>query len=179
MAEKGAMFTTDQILANGDATSNTETISLWMARHGHQFTFEEITRLGNPVGNLHATLAHWSAKKGYRFNLDELLVFGDIRIRYSTGDLHKFFEGLEPDDRLYYEGFYLDEDYEYNAKDDEYYDIFYNGATVAHIMAREGYMFTKEDITRLGNPKDGNGLPMMHRLATDEDELNWCSNITC
>jgi hypothetical protein len=58
----------------------------------------------------------------------------------------------------------LNPDYDYQNKT----AILYNGATVAHIMAREGHHFSDEEIQKLGDPKDQAGLKLADWMAKVE-----------
>ncbi len=46
-----------------------------------------------------------------------------------------------------------------------------NGATVAHIMAREGHKFKVEEIKALGNPVDAAGLTIADWMEKRESPL--------
>ena len=167
MALNGYMFTTEQILILGDYPGEEKkrdrTLSLWMIHFGHHFSFEEIIRLNNPADRFGATLAHWEARFGHRFSVAELLVLGNVIIDYSENNVYYF------DIMIPYCLFIGDisEDEEYNCGS----ELLHNGATVAHIMAREGHRFTNKEISKLGNPIDKAGLSIKDWMERVEKKL--------
>jgi ankyrin repeat protein len=144
MAENGHRFSSDEIRVLCDPMDKRyDAIPMSMAMHGHQFSWEELLIYKDLRGSCNATIAHWMAKYGHHFSLEELLQIGNQVISYSKESLY--------DSRSYC-----------NVDEEEYYrdniDVMHNGATVAHIMAREGHRFTNSEIEALGNPKDAEGL---------------------
>jgi hypothetical protein len=150
MAFRGKIFSVNEILLLGDTHTqgDEDTISLIMAMNGHLFTFHEIMRLGNPYNWCKCTIAHWMARYGHCFSINELLLLRNPKISLPDFDFS--------------EGFGADQTYSPLINCDEYYrsmrGVYHRGATVAHIMAREGHRFTDEEITALGNPKDREGM---------------------
>jgi hypothetical protein len=110
---------------------------------------EEIIRLRNPADRLKATLAHWLARNGQVFSVAELMRLGNPIIRYDPDFLHE----LEAEN-----------DYRFNATEEGCYEnqweLTHRRATVAHIMARQGYQFSDEEINNLGNPMDGYNMTL-------------------
>jgi hypothetical protein len=156
MAKHGHEFTIEEILKIDQYFEPDDfTFSLWLVSNFHKFNFDDLIKLGNPEDRFGASLAHWMAFNGYRFSLQELNIIGSLVISYTKKHL------CEED--IIFGGWYdLNENETYQQK--RY--ILHNGATVAHIMAREGYQFTDEEIEQLGNPKDSAGLTIkdwMHR----------------
>jgi hypothetical protein len=152
-ARNGYFFSVEQILFFGDPSdADGTTISLWQAKNNYHFTLEEILKLRNPADKIGATVAHWMAFLGHSFSVNELLKIGNDRIKFVFSDL------IDKNNTAYNIYFY-GEKYR-DAEDDFANKIvpFHQGATVAHIMAREGHQFTEEEIEQLGNPKDAAGL---------------------
>ena len=156
MAFNGVEFTTDQILQLGDFPKEKLNeflpLSIWMVIHGRFFTFDDIVRLNNPADKYGATLAHWQARSGYRFSVEELIQLGNKRIDYSEREIFNI-------DLVHGQVITVG-----NISEEEQYEnmtaLLHKGATVAHIMAREGHKFTDEEIEKLGNPKDAEGLSL-------------------
>jgi hypothetical protein len=152
MAAAGCGFTADQILILGDTPHGlwNRTLSIEVAAAGGKpFTLDEILRLHNPADAFGATLAHWQAFHGMRFTVDDLLTLHNPAIHYAADTLY--------DLDLYQREYTIadiSEEREYGQK----INILHNGATVAHIMAREGQRFSQEEIARLGNPLDAGGM---------------------
>jgi hypothetical protein len=159
MANNGFKFTVDELLALGDSPDFEKiTISHCMVRGGHQFTFDEIIRLNNPAELFGVTLSHWMARWGHRFTIDELIKIGNPVITYPEGNLYF-------NDGIYYK--LINDDVEYESKR----DLMHNGATVAHIMAREGHQFSFDEIKALGNPKDAAGRTLADWMASKGNPL--------
>lgn len=156
MAWNGFVFTTDQLLQYGDFPENEKNaitpIPISLVLQGHFFTCDDIILLKNPTDELGASMAHWQARLGYQFTIDDLIRLGDIRINYSKNDLY-YFDIMVPIVLTIAD---FSEDEEYSKK----CALLHNGATVAHIMAREGYKFTDEEIEKLGDPRDAEGLSL-------------------
>lgn len=170
MAFNGCEFTTEEIIQLGDVPKDElkkfRPISIWMAIHGHFFTFDDIIRLNNPADKYGATLAHWQARSGYRFSVDELIKLGNRRINYSKGEIF-YYDLMQP---LLLTVGDISEDEQYENMT----ELLHNGATIAHIMAREGYKFTDEEIEKLGNPRDAEGLSLKDWMekAAGKDETD-------
>ena len=172
MASKGCEFTTDQIIQFGffpywDSERDLP-LSIWMVKSGHYFNIDEIIRLGNPNDRWGATLAHWQARYGYQFEIDDLIRLGDCRIHFKDDDVvwTDYSSG-----NMYWTIADISVDEQYDRKT----ELLHNGATVAQIMAREGYKFTDEEIERLGNPRDAAGLSLkdwMERAAAKAENRN-------
>jgi hypothetical protein len=153
MAYYRHLFSMEELLALSDQHYQewNRTISINMVVRGHKvFTFDEIQRLGNPADRFGATLAHWQARCGHQFTVDELLLLKDARINYYSDDNYYvdttryiWLTMADIDEREIYRSFE---------------NLLHNGATVAHIMARESHRFTDEEIAILGDPKDDAGL---------------------
>ena len=120
------------------------------ARNGYHLSFQEILQLNNPSDRFSATLAHWLTFTGQKFTLEELLRLGNPSIEYDEGDFYDY--GYDFSVEITIAQISQEEDYSKRRY------ILHNGATIAHIMAREGHRFTDEEIARLGNPKDKMGL---------------------
>jgi hypothetical protein len=122
--------------------SYTPALARLMAKHGFMFNMDELIQIGNlPEGYEWATSAHWMARNGYRFTIDELLRLGNPATKIQS--LLR-----------------LEHDFIIESTEDDYqnrWGIAHDGATVAHIMAREGYRFSVDEIKALGNPKDAAG----------------------
>ncbi len=105
--------------------------------------------LKNPKDRLGATLAHWLAFLGKRFSVKEIGLLGNPTINFNDGDLYDY-------DIMWGRVWFIDD----ISQKDEYQNrrnILHNGATIGHVMAREGHRFTDEEIARLGNPVDTAG----------------------
>jgi hypothetical protein len=152
LAYKGYVFTVDQLEIIGDSADGYfgRTVSLEMASHGHQFPFEEVVRLKNPRDHFDATLAHWLAAYGKIFSVDEILTLGNPVIRYYEDDIYD----CDVTRAMSWCISEISQAKEYESRR----NLLHNGATIAHIMAREGHRFTDLDIIHLGNPKDKAGL---------------------
>jgi ankyrin repeat protein len=140
LADRGTVFSLDELLRLGnppDLYGNTP--AHVMARRGHIFPLDHLLRLGNPGNRWNLTPAHWVAR-AYHFTVDDLQRLGNPaisseRIVYLVGD-------IELDSTTLYEMGVA---------------INFPGATVAHIMAREGWRFSPQDLQRLGDPQDAEG----------------------
>ncbi len=161
----GFPFTVDQILFLGDYPDATWRIpiSIELAKLGYRFTLEEILRLNNPKDTLGATLAHWLAFKGQIFTLDQILKLGNPVVEYRPDDMY-------PGDAAWQDYLLVRDVSEAEVYAKKHF-ILHNGATIGHIMAREGHRFTDEEIARLGNPVDRAGL-------TIKDWMNRVKNKT-
>ncbi len=144
---KNQFLTFEQIVALGDpAVFQNETLSLYSAWKGQVFTFDQIKILKNPEDYFGATLAHWCAKNGKRFSPSEILALGNPILSVSLDDYYnarglvEYNIGTSPADAYLLGGHIVQE-----------------GATIAHIMRREGYEFSHEEIAALGNPLDAAG----------------------
>jgi hypothetical protein len=120
----------------------------WATWLGASYTYQEIMSVGNPTDSHGATLAHWQAFQGHRFTIPELLTFPE-KISYPPDEIfwtHEIQGSV---------GFYciLTPAEAYDMKE----AVAHQGATVAHIMAREGYDFSDEEIEQLHNPVDADG----------------------
>jgi hypothetical protein len=147
------IFTMDELITLGDIhfEDGERTISINMATRGHKvFTFDEIQRLNNPADKFGATLAHWQARYEHLFSVDELLKLNNARISYFPGDEYY----MDSCRYIWYSVADIDEGQAYRSSE----NLMHNGATVAHIMARQGHQFKDEEIGLLGDPKDAAGL---------------------
>lgn len=172
MASKGCKFTTDQIIQFGFfpywESERDLPLSIWMVKSGHFYSIDEIIRLGNPYDRWGATLAHWQARYGYQFEIDDLIRLGNCRIHFKDDDVvwTDYSSG-----NMYWTISDISVDEQYDRKT----ELLHNGATIAHIMAREGYRFIDEDIQRLGDPRDAAGLSLkdwMERAAAKTETRN-------
>lgn len=120
----------------------------WAAWLEYPFTYQEIMSIGNPIDEHGATLAHWRAFHGHHFTIPELLTLPE-KISYKEDDV---FVTHEIQGSIGY-WMCLSPAEAYSEKE----AVAHQGATVAHIMAREGYAFTDEEIEQLHNPLDADG----------------------
>jgi hypothetical protein len=136
----------------GDTTDGYfgRTLSIEMASHGHQFSFEEVVRLKNPKDDFEATLAHWLASFGKTFSVDEIIFLGNPVIQYYEDDVYD----CDVSRAMSWCINQISQEAEYESRR----NLLHNGATIAHIMAREGHRFTDEEIARMGNQVDKAGL---------------------
>jgi hypothetical protein len=160
MAKHGHQFTIDEILKIDNYFDPFGfSFSFWLESHFHKFSFDDLIKLGNPVDSFGASLAHWMAFQGYRFSMQELNNIGSLVISYTNNQLYE-------EDVIFGGGYDMNENETYQQK--RY--ILHNGATVAHIMAREGFQFTEEEIEQLGNPKDNAGLTINDWMQRYEEQ---------
>jgi hypothetical protein len=152
LVHKGYRFTVDQLEIMGDSAGGYfgRTLSLEMASHGYPFTVEEVVRLKNPKDDFDATLAHWLAAFGKTFSVDEILSLGNPVIRYSEDEIYDY----DIERAMSWCISEISQEKEYASRQ----NLLHNGATIAHIMAREGHRFSDDEIYKLGNPKDMAGL---------------------
>lgn len=152
LARGGYGFTVNQLEIIGDFIDDAygRTVSIEMASHGHTFAFDEVVRLNNPVDQFGATLAHWLAAFGKSFSVDEIIALGNPVINYTGDEIYDY----DIERAMCWSIKQISQDAEYEAKQ----NILHNGATIAHIMAREGFIFSEMEIIRLGNPADRAGL---------------------
>jgi hypothetical protein len=166
LAREGYSFTIDQIAKIGDSTEGAyrRTLSIEMASHGHQFSFEEVAWLKNPKDQFEATLAHWLAAFGKIFSVDEIIALGNPVINYSVDEIYDYDVSRAMCGCISQ----ISQDAEYKTKQ----NILHNGATIAHIMAREGTRFSEEEIIRLGNPVDRVGLTIKDWMEKSEKKAS-------
>lgn len=163
---KGSYFTFNQILTTG-VLIETEflALTLIMARHGFQFTFDEIFRLKNPAGNYGITLAHLSIHKsvqiGYRGYHEMWMA--------HTGQPFEKYEHANFD--RCYEQFFQNPPFTVeqliqlgNPADND-------GDTVAHLMAKSGHIFTDKELMQLGESRNKKGESIADIMARKGDKL--------
>jgi hypothetical protein len=135
-------------LTSSEQQDLTKEMIFWAAWLEYPFTYQEIMSIGNPTDSHGATLAHWRAFQGHRFTIPELLTLPE-KISYKEDEeflTHEiqssvgYWMCLSPTDA-------------YLMKE----AVAHQGATVALIMAREGHVFTDEEIEQLHNPLDAEG----------------------
>lgn len=77
LADKGYPFTIEQLIEIGDPKTDTgDSVSLWMAgENTHDFTFDEIMRLGNPINenNDDDTIGFEMTAHGKMYTLEQIL----------------------------------------------------------------------------------------------------------
>ncbi len=166
MVANGSFFTLEQILALGEL-NNQDTISLplEMARHGYQFTFEEILRIKNPADDFGITLAH-------------LCIHKSAQIDYRGYHNNWMSSSGEPY-----------EEYKYSVFNHSYNHIFNNppftveqliqlgnpadkdGDTIAHWMAKADHIFTEKDLMQLGDPRNKKGESIAYIMARKGEKL--------
>lgn len=152
LARAGYAFTAGQLEIIGDAIDKGygRTLSIEVAAHGHTFSFDDVVLLQNPRDQYGATLAHWLAAFGKTFTVDEIITLGNPVINYSEDVIYDY----DIERSMSWSIKEISQDEEYKSKQ----NILHNGATIAHIMAREGARFSEVEIIRLGNPADYAGL---------------------
>jgi len=130
-----------------------------MARHGYQFTFEEILRLENPADNFGVTLAHLSIHKpaqiGYR-GYHEMWIShsGQAFEKYEYAIFNHSFERVFQNPQFTIEQLIQLG----NPADDD-------GDTVAHLMAKTGYIFTNNELMELGEQRNKLGETVADIMA--------------
>jgi hypothetical protein len=145
----GKEFNFDELLRLGNPGNVFRTtLAHSMAEQGYAFSLDQLLALGNPEDDFGVTIAHWMAARGHIFSLNDLLMLGNPKIRpnpwmldwWSSADFtSQLIDSGSPAERI--------------------------GASVAHIMAREGHEFSVEEILTLGNPVDLKGASLVDWMA--------------